>query len=62
MPVHQVTITMSERGIPVTYRHMNGYGSNAFSLISSDNKRYWVKFHFKIRLLSLGKIVETLVC
>jgi catalase len=45
--LHQVTITMSERGIPVSYRHMNGYGSHTYSLISPDNKRYWVKFHFK---------------
>ena len=45
--LHQVTITMSDRGIPLSYRHMNGYGSHTFSLISSDNKRYWVKFHLK---------------
>lgn len=45
--LHQITITMSDRGIPVSYRHMNGYGSHTFSLISSDDKRYWVKFHLK---------------
>jgi catalase len=45
--LHQVTITMSERGIPKSYRHMNGYGSHAFSLINADNERIWVKFHFK---------------
>ncbi|RDX38166.1 catalase [Kangiella sp. HD9-110m-PIT-SAG07] len=45
--LHQVTIVMSDRGLPKTYRHMNGYGSHTFSLISSDNKRYWVKFHLK---------------
>lgn len=45
--LHQITITMSDRGIPASYRHMNGYGSHAYSLISADNKRYWVKFHFK---------------
>lgn len=45
--LHQVTITMSERGIPRSYRHMNGYGSHTYSLISADQKRYWVKFHFK---------------
>ena len=45
--LHQVTITMSERGIPYSYRHMNGYGSHTFSLISADSKRYWVKFHLK---------------
>ncbi len=45
--LHQVTITMSERGIPLSYRHMNGYGSHTFSLINAKNQRTWVKFHFK---------------
>jgi len=45
--LHQVTITMSERGIPLSYRHMNGYGSHTFSLINAKNERVWVKFHFK---------------
>ncbi len=45
--LHQVTITMSERGIPYSYRHMNGYGSHTFSLINADNERFWVKFHMK---------------
>ncbi|MFO7611361.1 MAG: catalase [Clostridia bacterium] len=45
--LHQVTITMSDRGIPLSYRHMNGYGSHTFSMINADNKRVWVKFHLK---------------
>ena len=45
--LHQVTITMSDRGIPYSYRHMNGYGSHSFSLISAKKERFWVKFHFK---------------
>ena len=45
--LHQVTITMSDRGIPLSYRHMNGYGSHTFSLINAKNERFWVKFHFK---------------
>ena len=45
--LHQVTITMSDRGIPYSYRHMNGYGSHTFSLINDKNERIWVKFHFK---------------
>ena len=45
--LHQVTITMSERGIPLSYRHMNAYGSHTFSLINAGNERFWVKFHFK---------------
>lgn len=45
--LHQVTITMSDRGIPKSYRHMHGFGSHTFSLINADNERIWVKFHFK---------------
>ncbi|WP_085901453.1 catalase [Kiloniella majae] len=45
--LHQVTIVMSDRGIPATYRHMDGFGSHTFSFISANNERYWVKFHFK---------------
>ncbi|MGD0803224.1 MAG: catalase [Candidatus Bathyarchaeia archaeon] len=44
--LHQVTITMSERGIPLSYRHMHGFGSHAFSMINAKNERVWVKFHF----------------
>lgn len=45
--LHQITIVMSDRGIPATYRHMHGFGSHAFSFINADNERYWVKFHMK---------------
>ncbi|MDD2563459.1 MAG: catalase [Salinivirgaceae bacterium] len=45
--LHQVTITMSDRGIPYSFRHMNGYGSHTFSLINDKNERIWVKFHLK---------------
>lgn len=47
--LHQVTITMSERGIPYSYRHMNGYGSHTYSLINAKNERVWIKFHLKTR-------------
>ena len=45
--LHQVTITMSDRGIPYSYRHMHGFGSHTFSFINKDNVRTWVKFHLK---------------
>ena len=45
--LHQVTITMSDRGIPASYRHMHGFGSHTFSFINKDNIRTWVKFHLK---------------
>lgn len=43
--LHQVTITMSDRGIPASYRHMHGFGSHTYSFINKDNVRTWVKFH-----------------
>lgn len=43
--LHQVTITMSDRGIPASYRNMHGYGSHTYSFYDKDNKRIWVKFH-----------------
>jgi catalase len=43
--LHQVTIVMSDRGIPYSYRHMHGFGSHTFSLINAKNERHWVKFH-----------------
>jgi catalase len=45
--LHQVTIVMSDRGIPRTFRHMHGFGSHTYSFISASNERYWVKFHFR---------------
>jgi len=45
--LHQVMILFSDRGTPDGYRHMNGYGSHTFSMISNKNDRVWVKFHFK---------------
>ena len=45
--LHQITILMSDRGLPKTYRHMNGYGSHTYSLINAEGERVWVKFHFK---------------
>lgn len=44
--LHQITIVMSDRGIPATYRHMHGFGSHTFSMYNSKNERCWVKFHF----------------
>lgn len=45
--LHQVTITMSDRGIPASYRYMHGHGSHTYSLINAQNERVWVKFHFR---------------
>ena len=45
--LHQVTILMSDRGLPKSLRNVNGYGSHTYSLINTKNERFWVKFHFK---------------
>jgi catalase len=45
--LHQVTVVMSDRGIPKSFRHMHGFGSHTYSFINSENKRFWVKFTFK---------------
>lgn len=44
--LHQVTIIMSDRGIPTDFRHMHGFGSHTFSLINAQNERIWTKFHW----------------
>ncbi|HHU12711.1 MAG TPA: catalase [Clostridiaceae bacterium] len=43
----QVTIVMSDRGIPASYRYMHGFSSHAYSFINSAGERHWVKFHFR---------------
>lgn len=45
--LHQVTILFSDRGLPKSYRHVNGYGSHTYSLFNAAGERFWVKFHFK---------------
>ncbi|WP_461663652.1 catalase [Humidesulfovibrio sp.] len=45
--LHQVTVVMSDRGIPASYRHMHGFGSHTFSFINKKNERFWCKFHFR---------------
>ncbi|MGF6113419.1 catalase [Pseudomonas frederiksbergensis] len=45
--LHQVTVVMSDRGIPASFRHMHGFGSHTFSLLNAENERFWVKFTLK---------------
>jgi catalase len=44
---HQVTWLMGDRGIPRTWRHMNGYTSHTYLWVNSAGERFWVKYHFK---------------
>jgi catalase len=43
---HQVTWLMGDRGIPRTWRHMNGYSSHTYSWVSPTGQIHWVKYHF----------------
>lgn len=45
--LHQVTILFSDRGLPQSFRFINGYGSHTYSFINENDERFWVKFHFK---------------
>ena len=45
--LHQVTVVMSDRGIPASYRHMHGFGSHTYSFWNNQGERFWVKFHFR---------------
>src|SRR5690242_7026813 len=44
---HQVTILMSDRGIPASWRHMDGFSSHTYSWINAGGERFWVKYHVK---------------
>lgn len=41
----QVTVTMSDRGIPSSFRFMHGFGSHTYSMWNEAGERVWVKFH-----------------
>ncbi|WP_061963245.1 catalase [Demequina aurantiaca] len=43
---HQVTWLMGDRGLPRTWREMNGYGSHTYQWINAEGERFWVKYHF----------------
>jgi len=44
---HQVAWLMGDRGVPVTWRHMNGYFSHTYMWVNDEGERFWVKYHFK---------------
>lgn len=45
--LHQVTILMSDRGLPKSYRNVHGFGSHTYAFFNASNERFWVKFHFR---------------
>ncbi|WP_100012747.1 catalase [Lentibacillus sediminis] len=44
--LHQITYLHSDRGIPATLRHMNGYGSHTYKWVNEEGEAFWVKYHF----------------
>lgn len=44
---HQVTWLMGDRGIPKTWRHMDGFSSHTYMWVNASGERFWVKYHFK---------------
>jgi catalase len=43
---HMVTWLMGDRGIPRTWRHMNGYSSHTYMWVNEAGEKFWVKYHF----------------
>lgn len=44
---HQFTWLFGDRGIPASYRHMDGFGSHTFQWMNAAGEAFWVKYHFK---------------
>ena len=44
---HQFTWLYGDRGIPSSFRHMDGFGSHTFQWMNADGKASWVKYHLK---------------
>ncbi|MFC0581667.1 catalase [Micrococcoides hystricis] len=43
---HQVTYLMGDRGLPRSWRHMNGYSSHTYMWVNEAGEKFWVKYHF----------------
>ncbi len=44
---HQVTWLMGDRGLPSSWRHMDGFSSHTYQWINAEGERFWVKYHFE---------------
>ncbi|MFT2020111.1 catalase [Streptomyces sp. 796.1] len=44
---HMVTWLMGDRGVPKTWRHMNGYSSHTYLWVNGGGEKFWVKYHIK---------------
>ena len=45
--LHNVMWAMSDRGIPRSYRMMEGFGIHSYKLINAEGKSHFVRFHWK---------------
>lgn len=54
---NMVMWVMSDRGIPRSFRMMQGFGVNTYTLLNDKGERHFVKFHF---IPELG--VHSLLC
>lgn len=43
---HQVAWLMGDRGLPKSWRYMQGYGSHTFMWVNAQGEKFWVKYHF----------------
>ncbi|MDO5092016.1 MAG: catalase [Propionibacteriaceae bacterium] len=43
---HQVAYLMGDRGLPKSWRHMNGYSSHTYMWVNAAGEKFWVKYHF----------------
>jgi len=61
---HQFTWLFGDRGIPASYRHMDGFGSHTFQWLNAAGERFWVKFHFKTDqgIRCLGNEASARIC
>lgn len=44
---HQVAWLMGDRGIPASWRHMDGFSTHTYMWVNAEGERFWVKYHFK---------------
>ncbi|GGF22295.1 catalase [Subtercola lobariae] len=43
---HQVTWLFGDRGIPLSWRHLDGFGTHTYQWVNALGERFWVKYHF----------------
>ncbi|MBB4663816.1 catalase [Conexibacter arvalis] len=44
--LHMITLILSPRGIPASYRHMQGFGVNTYKWVNEEGRTQLVKYHW----------------